>query len=139
MALSAGTVFWSFERVQELLISIRKHAFMIFLLWKMTFLDKTLKPSRSPDILLPRQVFSRCFKSLKDKVISFLGRFHWTNMRRLNSRGFSLKIRIIALLFFVIWQVNRKIYLQKNYYSRRNLRKSLFGEFFFFAGGSTLT
>ena len=56
----------------------------------------------------------------------------------LNSRGFSLKITIIALLFFVIWQENRNIYLQKNDYSRRKLKKLLFEIFFGRMGGSTL-
>ena len=61
-------------------------------------------------------------------------------MRRLNSGGFSLKITIIALFFFVIWQVNRRIYLQKNYYSRRKWEKLLFKIFFWWGGGgSTLT
>ena len=69
------------------------------------------------------------------KVISF-------HCRSLNSRGFSLKITIIALLFFVNMskkQVNRNIYLQKNYYSRKKLEKSLFENLFWEEGGSTFT
>ena len=48
----------------------------------------------------------------------------------LNSRGFSLKITIIVLSFFVIRQVNSNIYLEKNYYSWRKLEKLLFEIFF---------
>ena len=56
----------------------------------------------------------------------------------LNSRGFSLKITTNVYSFFVIRQVNRNFYLEKNYYSRRKLEKLLF-EIFLEGGGSALT
>ena len=89
--------------------------------------DHMLRLDAPPKIILPVSSFSIAAYHTNTQGYQI-------SLPSLNSRGFSLKITTNVYSFFVIRQVNRNIYLEKNYYLRRKLEKLLF-EIFFGGGG----